>query len=196
MEQKRFNVKIYHKSSGEICINFVSALVLLLLFCVVPVKAGVNAENDRDGAIQIDGHWIGLNWPLADKGTRSSSFGKRIDPFLGIEKAHGGIDIVAPFGTDVLAALGGRIVRTGFDVNLGNYVIIKHSGFRETIYGHLSAIKVKEGQYVNPRKIIGKVGSSGRSTGSHLHFAVKKNGKFVDPQKWMVPTGLMLGKSK
>jgi murein DD-endopeptidase MepM/ murein hydrolase activator NlpD len=181
---------------NRICVISFSAFLLLLFCCVAPVKAEERAENDRDGAIQIDGHWIGLNWPLVDKGRKSSAFGKRIDPFLGIEKAHGGIDIVAPFGTEVLAALGGRIIRTGYDVDLGNYVIIKHSGFRETIYGHLSGIKVKEGQFVNPRYIIGKVGSSGRSTGPHLHFAVKKNGKLVDPQKWMVPTGLMINSGK
>jgi murein DD-endopeptidase MepM/ murein hydrolase activator NlpD len=115
----------------------------------------------------------------------------RIDPVLGIERAHGGLDIAAPFGTDVLAALGGRVVKTGYGGDLGKYAIIIHSGFRETIYGHLSEIKVKEGQFVNPRQIIGKVGSSGRSTGPHLHFVLKKNGKYVDPQKWMVPTGLM-----
>jgi murein DD-endopeptidase MepM/ murein hydrolase activator NlpD len=149
------------------------------------------AESAENGAIQIDGHWIGLNWPLAGAGVRSSAYGMRTDPFLGIEKAHGGIDIAAPFGTDVLAALGGRILKTGAGEELGNFVIIAHSGTRETIYGHLSKIMVKEGQFVNSRKAIGKVGNSGRATGAHLHFAVKKNGRYVDPQKWMVPTGFL-----
>ena len=180
----RFRSALYEK--------YVFAVVLLLFTCVAPLGAVKGAENDRDGATQIDGHWIGLNWPLAGKGIRSSAYGKRIDPILGIERAHGGIDIAAPFGTDVLAALGGRVLKTGSGGDLGRYVTIGHSGFRETIYGHLSEIKVKEGQFVNPRQIIGKIGNSGRSTGPHLHFAVKKNGKYVDPQKWMVPTGFMM----
>jgi murein DD-endopeptidase MepM/ murein hydrolase activator NlpD len=180
-----------YKSRRKTYVNFIFAFVMLLFFYVVPVNAQKTTENDKDGVIQIDGHLIGLNWPLADKGIRSSAYGRRIDPFLDIERAHYGIDIAAPFGTYVLAALGGRVFKTGFDIEIGNFVIIKHSGIRETIYGHLSEIKVKEGQFVNPRRIIGKVGSSGRSTGAHLHFAVKKNGKFVNPQKLLVPTGLM-----
>ena|GEM_PF-6938296 len=177
--------------NGTLYVKYVLAIVLLLLICVATADVAKAADNDRDGATLIDGHWIGLNWPLAGKGIRSSGFGRRIDPILGIERAHGGIDIAAPMGTDVLAALGGRVIKTGSGGDLGRYIIILHSGFRETVYGHLSEIKVKEGQFVNPRQIIGKVGSSGRSTGPHLHFAVKKNGKYVDPQKWMVPTGLM-----
>jgi len=163
------------------------AFVLLLLYA-----APVNAENSAtDGAVQIDGHWIGLNWPLAGAGVRSSAYGMRIHPFSKIERAHSGLDVAAPFGTEVLAALGGRVTRTGSGRELGKYVIIAHSGARETIYGHLSEITVKEGQFVNPRKVIGKVGSSGHSTAPHLHFAVKKDGRFVDPQKWMVPTGML-----
>jgi len=177
--------------SSKMYANFISAFVLLLFFCAVSMSAEKSTNNTGDGAVQIDGHWIGLNWPLAGTGIRSSAYGLRIDPFSGIIRAHGGIDIAAPLGTEVLAALGGRVLKTGFDSELGFYVRIMHSGNRETTYGHLSEIMVKEGQFVNPRKIIGKVGSSGRSTGPHLHFAVKKNGKSVDPQKWLVPTGLM-----
>jgi len=182
---------MYHQLSKTINSNYIFALIFLLFFCPVPVNAERSVSNDRDGAIQINGHWLGLNWPLADTGIKSSGFGIRIDPFLGIEKAHGGIDIACPFGTNVLAALGGRVTKTGFGEDLGKYVVLIHSENRETIYGHLSEIKVKVGQFVNPRFVIGKVGSSGRSTGSHLHFALKKNGKFVDPQKWIIPTGML-----
>ena len=167
---------------------FILSVFFVLLFC----NASISAEKTPgDGAIQINGHWIGLNWPLAGAGIKSSAYGKRIDPFLGAERAHGGIDIAAPHGTDVLAALGGRVTKTSVGGDIGLYVSIIHSGDRETIYGHLSEIKVKVGQFVSPRKIIGKVGSSGRSTGPHLHFALKKHGRFVDPQKWMVPTGML-----
>jgi murein DD-endopeptidase MepM/ murein hydrolase activator NlpD len=177
---------IMHK---KLC--FFLALILLLLLSSSPMSAEKNSGNDRDGVIQIDGHWIGLNWPLADKGVKSSNYGVRIDPFLGIERAHGGIDIACPLGKYVLAAIGGRVTKTGFDEDLGKYIVLIHSGSRETIYGHISEIKVKEGQFVNPRSIIGKTGDSGRSTGPHLHFALKKDGKFVDPQKWIVPTGML-----
>ena len=165
-------------------------LYFALLFCALPASAGVGADI-RNGAYQIDGHWIGLNWPLAGMGIKSSAYGMRIDPFTSMERAHGGVDIAAPLGTEVLAALGGRVLRTGNGEELGKYVIVVHSEARETIYGHLSEIMVKEGQLINPRKVIGKVGSTGRSTAPHLHFAVKKNGRFVDPQKWMVPTGML-----
>lgn len=192
--EKLIQLVMCHESGKIINFNFIFVLILLLFFCPTPVNADRNLVNSRDGIIQIDGHWLGLNWPLADKGIRSSAYGIRVDPFLGIEKAHGGIDIACPLGTHVLAALGGRVTQTGFGGDLGKYVILIHSGNRETIYGHLSEIKVKVGQFVNPRFIIGKVGSSGRSTGYHLHFALKKDGRFVDPQKWIVPTGMLMNR--
>lgn len=172
-----------HKISGKYDFIIVLTLTIVLSFAVSCFA--------KDGAVEIDGQWIGMNWPLSGEGRQSSAYGKRNDPILGIVRAHGGIDVAAPSGTPVLAALGGRVSKAGNGGDLGKHIFIVHSNGRETVYGHLSEIKVKAGQFVSPRQTIGKVGSTGRSTGPHLHFAVKLNGRYVDPEKWMVPTGFL-----
>lgn len=119
-------------------------------------------------------------WPV--RGYVSSTYGYRISPFTGARQFHSGLDIAAPHGTPIKAAMAGRVSVTGYDVNTGNYVVISHhSGYR-TLYGHMDVIRVVAGQYVKTGERIGDVGSTGLSTGSHCHFTVFKNGVTVNPR--------------
>lgn len=112
----------------------------------------------------------------------SSYFGWRKDPFTGVRSFHNGLDIAAGYGTPICAAMEGRVVDTGYSTVLGNYIGISHHSGYQTVYGHLSKIGVSIGQYVNLGQYIGNVGSTGYSTGAHLHFTVLKWGRSIDPR--------------
>ena len=114
-------------------------------------------------------------------GRLTSPFGYRNDPFTGARSFHSGIDLAAPIGTSVKATLDGRIAETGFNRIFGNYVIITHDRGYQSLYGHLSAIYVKRGQYVTQGAIVGAVGNTGYSTGPHLHLSIYKNGGLINP---------------
>ncbi len=119
-------------------------------------------------------------WPV--RGYVSSPYGYRTSPFTGVRQFHSGLDIAAPHGTPIRAGMAGRVTVTGYDVNSGNYVVISHhSGYR-TMYGHMDVIRVSPGEYVKTGQRIGDVGSTGLSTGSHVHFSVFKNGHTVNPR--------------
>jgi len=120
-------------------------------------------------------------WPAS--GYITSPYGYRRWPFGGnARQFHSGLDIGAPSGSSVRAAMSGRISAVGWDDVLGNYIVISHhSGYR-TMYGHMSATRVKPGAYVGTGERIGDVGSTGLSTGPHLHFTVFKNGVTVNPR--------------
>ena len=120
-------------------------------------------------------------WPVS--GIITSPYGYRRDPFNGSRhQFHTGIDIRGGTGTPIKAAMSGRVSKVGYDNVLGNYVMINHhSGYR-TLYGHMSVIRVKTGAYVGTGERIGDVGSTGLSTGPHLHFMVYKNGVTVNPR--------------
>jgi len=115
------------------------------------------------------------------RGRLTSRFGYRSDPFTGVRSFHTGIDLASPAGTPVKATLDGKIAVTGYSPVYGNYVIITHEAGYQSLYGHLSTIAVKRGQGVAQGAVIGKVGNTGYSTGSHLHFSVYRNGKMIDP---------------
>ncbi len=115
------------------------------------------------------------------RGRLTSRFGYRNDPFTGVRSFHTGIDLASPVGTPIKATLDGKIAVTGFSPVFGNYVIITHETGYQSLYGHMSFVAVKRGQSVAQGAIIGTVGNTGYSTGSHLHFSVYKNGKMIDP---------------
>jgi murein DD-endopeptidase MepM/ murein hydrolase activator NlpD len=114
-------------------------------------------------------------------GRITSGFGRRINPFSSIASFHTGIDIAAPTGTEVTASREGVVTDIGFDFIFGNYVLISHSGNYQTMYAHLKTISVQLNQRINSGMIIGAIGSSGLSTGPHLHFEIRWNGKAIDP---------------
>ena len=98
---------------------------------------------------------------------------------------HTGLDFAAPTGTPIKAAASGTVVSTGYKGAYGNQVVVNHGGGVKTTYSHLSSISVSPGQKVSTGDRLGGMGSTGNSTGSHLHFEVKQNGKFVDPEAWL-----------
>jgi murein DD-endopeptidase MepM/ murein hydrolase activator NlpD len=120
-------------------------------------------------------------WPV--RGRITSNYGYRSDPFGGASREfHSGIDIAVPHGTAVRAALSGRVTSAGYDNVYGNFVVITHHSNYRTLYGHMSAIRTKVGAYVVSGEVIGAAGSTGRSTGPHVHFTVYKNGVTTDPR--------------
>jgi murein DD-endopeptidase MepM/ murein hydrolase activator NlpD len=121
-------------------------------------------------------------WPV--NGYITSPYGYRIYPFDddGGRQFHSGMDIGASYGTPVRAAMSGRVSSAGWDDVLGNHVVISHHAGYRTLYGHMSVIRVKTGAYVGTGERIGDVGSTGRSTGPHVHFTVYKNGVTVNPR--------------
>ncbi|MBR1722353.1 MAG: M23 family metallopeptidase [Treponema sp.] len=120
-------------------------------------------------------------YPIAASWRLTSRFGPRKDPFTGVASNHTGIDMACPTGTPIRAAMSGTVVFVGWSNIFGNYVIINHGNGYQTLYGHMSKVLAKKGQSVDQSTRIGLVGSTGYSTGPHLHFTVYKNGKLVDP---------------
>jgi murein DD-endopeptidase MepM/ murein hydrolase activator NlpD len=123
-------------------------------------------------------------WPVY--GTTTDSFGARRDPFGGSSfEFHSGHDISAPWGAPVVAAGSGTIKFAGWQNGYGNTVDIDHGNGLTTRYGHMSRLNVVEGELVKRGDLIGRVGSTGRSTGPHLHYEVRKNDHPVDPRKYL-----------
>ncbi|MFP4431093.1 MAG: peptidoglycan DD-metalloendopeptidase family protein [Spirochaetaceae bacterium] len=120
------------------------------------------------------------------RGRFTSGFGMRNDPFTGVRRFHNGIDLAGNPGTPIRAAMAGRVVHIETQIgNYGRFVIIRHDGGFQSLYGHLDGFAVRKGQYVSQGGIIGTMGNTGRSTGPHLHFSIIKNGSFVDPLEYL-----------
>jgi murein DD-endopeptidase MepM/ murein hydrolase activator NlpD len=115
----------------------------------------------------------------------SSAYGARISPFTGKEQFHPGVDIAGAEKTPIVAPAKGTVAFVGKDGALGMSVRIKHDSVYDSTYGHLDKATVKKGQHVERGEVIGYMGNSGRSTGHHLHYEVEKNGKNVNPLKYM-----------
>ena len=130
----------------------------------------------------IDGY--PSSWPTTSKRI-SSSFGYRKDPFTGKTAFHAGIDIQGRHGDPVLSAADGVVSETGSDSSMGRYIIVNHYGDLQTVYMHLKQIDAKEGDEVVRGERIGLVGSSGRSTGPHLHFQIMQKSEAVNPLKFL-----------
>ena len=111
----------------------------------------------------------------------TSNFGMRKSPFTGKTSYHAGIDLAAPAGSPVYACAGGKVIETAYSNIYGNYVLIRHDDGRESLYGHLSKVRTRLYEKVKSGTIIGNVGSTGLSTGPHLHFEVREHGKAKDP---------------
>lgn len=115
----------------------------------------------------------------------TSGFGYRSDPFTGGAAMHAGLDFKGPVGTPILAAAKGKVVLAGFNGGYGNTIEIRHANGLVTRYAHLSGLNVRQGQMVERGVQIGRMGSTGRSTGSHLHFEVRLNGQAINPRKFL-----------
>jgi murein DD-endopeptidase MepM/ murein hydrolase activator NlpD len=131
--------------------------------------------------------------PVAD-GNITSGFGGRNHPLLGYDKVHTGVDWGSSTGTPVFAAGSGIIDKIGWEGGYGKYIRIRHANGYETAYGHMSAFarNLEAGKKVRQGQVIGYVGSTGLSTGAHLHYEILINGRFVDPMKIRLPRGRVL----
>lgn len=120
---------------------------------------------------------------LVDGGHVSSGYGDRADPFTGERAHHDGVDVAAPQGSNVHAAADGIVSRVEDASDYGHLVVVRHASGTETRYAHLEASSVEVGQQIRAGEILGQVGSTGRSTGPHLHFEVRQQGVVVEPTR-------------
>lgn len=124
-------------------------------------------------------------WPAPSYTRISDDYGYRMHPTLHVRKFHNGIDLAAPGGSPILAAYHGEVVAAAYSSTMGNYVMIDHGDNLFTIYMHASKLYVKKGQEVTRGEKIAAVGTTGRSTGNHLHFGVRLNGSYVSPWNYL-----------
>jgi len=153
-------------------------------------KAIEKLNEAIDKLIDENSNYVGgsLMWPVPGKSYISSYFGYRNDPFTGVRKFHNGIDIPAPKGHPIVAANRGTVVASAYDsYGAGYYVVIDHGGGLSTRYYHCSKLLVKKGQSVSKGQTIAHVGSTGYSTGPHLHFTVRKNKVDQNPLNYVRP---------
>lgn len=126
-----------------------------------------------------------LIWPVPSCHSISSGYGYRIHPVTGVRKLHAGIDIPCSTGTSIVAAASGTVVDAGYNSYNGNYLKISHGNGLETMYLHCSRLLVSSGARVSGGQTIAKSGATGMVSGAHLHFVVKKNGNYVNPQNYL-----------
>ncbi len=148
---------------------------------VAEEKKRLEAENAS--VITYDGGMF--KWPAPSYTKISDDYGTRIHPILGVEQFHNGVDMAAPGGSPILAAYDGEVVAAAYSGSMGNYVMINHGGGLYTIYMHASALYVSTGTMVTRGDKIAAVGTTGRSTGNHLHFSVRLNGSYVSPWNYL-----------
>jgi murein DD-endopeptidase MepM/ murein hydrolase activator NlpD len=169
----------------------------------IPITADPNAPAfDKEvakveRALIAEDHWravvpyMPLRRPLFGEAGISSPFGYRPDPFLGRPALHPGVDLVQDYGSDVKCTGAGRVSHAGPMGGYGNMVEIDHGNGLATRYGHLSEVLVEEGQQVKANEIVGRLGSTGRSTGPHLHYEVRVDGEPVDPIRFLKAGALL-----
>ncbi len=126
-----------------------------------------------------------FSWPVPGYKTITSDYGMRFHPILKVNKMHTGFDIAVPSGVNILAADSGTVIYSGWMGGYGQVVVIDHGSGLSTLYAHQSTILAGKGAAVNKGQVIGKVGSTGWSTGPHLHFEVRKNGTPVNPHSYI-----------
>ena len=138
-------------------------------------------------AMQSDSEYVGGNmgWPVPGASRITSEFGYRVHPILKTKKMHTGIDIACPTGTKVVASNAGRVIMSGWNDSYGYVVVVDHGGGRTTLYAHNSSLLVSEGEIVMRGQQIAKSGSTGMSTGPHLHYEVRINGEYKNPREYL-----------
>lgn len=147
------------------------------------VVADEKARLAEENRIRYDGGMF--TWPAPSYTRISDDYGNRMHPTLHVEKFHNGIDLAAPGGSAILAAYDGKVVAADYSGSMGNYIMIDHGDGLYTIYMHASALYVSKGAWVSKGQKIAAVGSTGRSTGNHLHFSVRLNGSYVSPWNYL-----------
>ena len=134
-----------------------------------------------------EGSVTGFIWPCPGYTRISSYFGPRPQPVAGASTNHKGVDLAAPYGTAILASAAGKVTTSTYSKSAGNYIVIAHGNGMSTVYMHASKLLVSVGETVTQGQVIAKVGSTGYSSGNHLHFGVIKNGSYVNPLNYISP---------
>lgn len=149
--------------------------------------AAASSNTNKSASVNITTTYDGgtFTWPCPSSSTISSEYGNRLHPVLNVLKFHNGLDIAASTGSSIVAAYKGTVVGAGYNSSMGNYVMIDHGDGLYTIYMHASALYVSTGQNVAKGDKIAAVGSTGRSTGPHLHFGVRLKGSYVNPHNYV-----------
>ena len=143
------------------------------------------AEGKKYNTVSIGD--ISFIWPCPSSSRITSPFGGRESPTAGASTNHQGVDIGAPSGSDILAAAAGEVIISTYSYSAGNYIMINHGGGVYTVYMHCSQLLASVGQQVKQGEVIAKVGSTGYSTGPHLHFGIRTGGKYVNPLNYVSP---------
>lgn len=147
------------------------------------LKASISSSlSSSSNSVYTGGEFC---WPAPSYVRISSPYGYRIHPIFGTKKFHSGVDLAAPGGSNILAATDGVVKMAGWNGGYGNCVIVDHGGGISTLYGHAQRLCVTKGQTVTRGQVIAKVGTTGNSTGNHLHFEVLINGKTTDPMPYI-----------
>ena len=192
LEEKRNQVKIKQEEQQKVINELNKDIEELKRQEAAQEKAAKELQSQIDSALkspsQSKEKYTGngkFGFPLTSYTRISSTYGYRIHPITGTKKMHTGIDYAAPFGTAILAAESGTVLTAGWNSGYGFCVTINHGGGYVTLYGHCSSLLVTAGQKVTRGQTIAKVGSTGNSTGNHLHFEVRINGSTVDPAGYL-----------
>ena len=204
VREKILTLEISHKTPQEMATAYAfsdrqnSYLALLTSSDTDPLWEQLLGSHSTGagGIISPDTGWEGtgiFQWPLPEDFPITSYFGNRKDPFTGEPSYHDGTDIAAPAGTPILAAADGTVeIANSTDAwggGYGYYVKIRHNGSLETLYAHCSSICVSAGQKVKQGEVIAYVGTTGNSTGNHLHFEVRVDGKKTDALAYFKKAG-------
>ena len=158
-----------------------NAEIAALEKAVAEERARLEAENAK--ARVYNGGMFA--WPCPGYTRISDEYGNRIHPILGVQQFHNGLDMAAPGGTAILAAYDGDVVGAAYNNSKGKYIMIDHVSGLYTIYMHCSSLYEYKGQTVTKGQKIAAVGSTGRSTGNHLHFSVRQSGSYVNPWNYL-----------
>ena len=188
MEEKRQQIAAYELEIGtkEEQIKAYEEEIEARNAAIAALEAAVAAEQrELDEANRRRFNGGKFAWPAPSYTRISDDYGNRMHPTLGVEKFHNGLDLAAPNGSPILAAYDGEVVAADYNASMGNYIMIDHGDKVYTIYMHCSALYVSKGTEVSRGDKIAAVGSTGRSTGPHLHFSVRVNGSYVSPWNYL-----------
>ena len=187
LDKKEQEVAAYTASIGdkEAQIREYQAMISEQNSIIASMEAAIKAERERlaEEARKYGGGVFAH--PCPDYTRISDTYGMRMHPTLGVELMHNGIDFAAPSGTPIYAAADGEVIAAGYSSSMGNYIMIDHGSDIISIYMHASKLLVSQGDEVSRGDKIALVGSTGRSTGPHLHFGVRENGSYVNPSKYL-----------
>jgi len=192
IDQKAKEIEEYERNirNNEAAIKEYEAEIAAQNRIIKDLEAAVEAERKRlleqnkKGLIYDGGKF---KFPLESYKRISDEYGWRIHPTLGVKQFHNGVDFAADKGTKIYAAYDGVVIAAAYSSTMGNYVMIDHGGGLYTIYMHASKLNVSKDNVVVKGQKIAEVGSTGRSTGNHLHFSVRLNGEYVSPWNYIKP---------